>query len=62
MMSIYLVHKARVGVNILSFILYIPCKYKKLNVGEKKFNISMVHLKMKKKNNYLPTIKIANIP
>lgn len=48
-MSIYLVHKARVGVNILSFILYIPCKYKKLNVREKKFNIGMAHLKMKKK-------------
>jgi hypothetical protein len=48
-MSIYLVHNVRVGVNILSFILYIPCKYKKLNVEEKKFNISMAHLKMKKR-------------
>jgi hypothetical protein len=34
-MNIYLVHKVRVKVYILSFILYIPCKYKKLNVGEK---------------------------
>jgi hypothetical protein len=48
MMSIYLVHKARVGVNILSFILYIPCKYKKLNLGEKN-SISMAHVKMERR-------------
>jgi len=52
MMNIYLVHKVRVKVNILSFISYIPCKYKKLNVREKYGTLE---------NEYLPTINIANM-
>jgi hypothetical protein len=52
MMNMYFICKVWVGVDISSYALYIPCMYKRVNMGLKKTCMSMVHFKVKK-DNYL---------